>query len=204
VTQNTALPCAAASERNKDPILEQLQSHLPADADVLEIASGTGQHVAHFAAALPRTTWQPTDYQIENLVPIAARCDQAGLRNVQDPLRLDVHEVAWPVPDHFDALVCINMIHIAPWSATAALFAGARQVLREDGPRLVVLYGPFKEHGEHTAPSNEAFDASLKSRDPGWGVRDLGDVTRTAESCGFQRTAVERMPANNLLVVFAG
>lgn len=135
---NTALPCAAASERNKEPILEQLLRILPADAEVLEIASGTGQHVAHFAAALTGTAWQPTDYEIDNLIPIATRCDQAGLRNVRDPLQLDVRAPVWPVPDHFDAVVCINMIHIAPWAATPALFAGAKQVLREDGPLSLI------------------------------------------------------------------
>lgn len=201
---NTALPCAAASERNKEPILEQLRRCLPADADVLEIASGTGQHVAHFAAALPGTSWQPTDYEFDNLIPIATRCDQAGLRNVHDPLQLDVHATPWPVPDHFDALVCINMIHIAPWSATPALFAGAKQVLREDGPKLIVLYGPYREGGQHTSPSNEQFDASLKSRNPTWGVRDLDEVGAEAAAQGFRRIALERLPANNLLLVFAG
>lgn len=201
---NTALPCSAASERNKEPILEQLRRHLPADADVLEIASGTGQHVAHFAAALPASSWQPTDYEAENLLAIAGRCDAAGLRNVYDPLQLDVHASPWPVPDHFDAVVCINMIHIAPWSATPALLDGARSVLREDGPRLLVLYGPYKEGGAHTTPSNEAFDASLKARNPAWGVRDLETVTALAAERGFRRIALERLPANNLLLVFAG
>ena len=201
---NTALPCAAASERNKAPILEQLRRFLPADSDVLEIASGTGQHVVHFAAALPGTSWQPTDYELDNLIPIATRCDQSGLRNVHDPLQLDVHASVWPVPDHFDALVCINMIHIAPWSATPALFAGAKQVLREDGPKLIVLYGPYREGGLHTSPSNEQFDASLKSRNPSWGVRDLDEVGAEAAAQGFQRIALERLPANNLLLVFAG
>ncbi|MEN9704343.1 MAG: hypothetical protein RLZZ393_222 [Pseudomonadota bacterium] len=199
---NTALPCSAASERNKVPILEQLFRHLPPDADVLEIASGTGQHVAYFAAAMPGTSWQPTDLEDENLLAIAARCDAAGLRNVHDPRRLDVHATPWPVPDHFDALICINLIHIAPWSATASLFTGARQTLREYGPRLLVLYGPYKEGGRHTAPSNEEFDASLKARNPSWGVRDLETVTGMALEAGFRRIALERLPANNLLLVF--
>jgi cyclopropane fatty-acyl-phospholipid synthase-like methyltransferase len=201
---NTALPCSAASERNKDPILEQLRRFLPAGADVLEIASGTGQHVAHFAASLPGTSWQPTDMLDENLLAIAARCDAAGLRNVHDPRQLDVHAATWPVPDHFDAVVCINMIHIAPWSATPALLKGARDALREDGPRLLVLYGPYKEGGQHTTPSNEAFDASLKARNPSWGVRELETVTALAAEYGFRRIALERLPANNLLLVFAG
>jgi SAM-dependent methyltransferase len=201
---NTALPCSAASERNKHPILEQLQRHLPEDADVLEIASGTGQHVAHFAAAMPRSSWQPTDLEDENLLAIAARCDAAGLRNVHDPRHLDVHAATWPVPDHFDAVICVNLIHIAPWSATPALLAGARSALREDGPRLLVLYGPYQEEGRHTAPSNEAFDESLRARNPAWGIRDLETVTDLAGQHGFRRIALERLPANNLLLVFAG
>ena len=200
---NTALPCAAASERNKEPILERLRDFLPPDAQVLEIASGTGQHVAHFAAALPGTRWQPTDFEAENLLSIAARCDAQHLHNVHAPLQLDVQTTSWPVPDDFDAVVYINLLHIAPWSATPGLFAGARHVLRDDGPRLVMVYGAFKEGGRHTAPSNEAFDASLRARNPAWGVRDLEAVTHCAGENGFRRLALERMPANNLLLAFA-
>jgi cyclopropane fatty-acyl-phospholipid synthase-like methyltransferase len=197
------LPRSPASERNKDPILEQLRRLLPPAATVLEIASGFGQHVAHFAAALPGTTWQPTDTDPANLLTIAARCDGLSLHNVHAPVELDVHEAVWRVPDEFDAVVCINMIHIAPWSATAALFTGAQRALRADGPGLLVLYGPYREGGRHTTASNEDFDASLRARNPAWGVRDLESVTSLAEQHGFRRTRIERLPANNLLLAFA-
>ena len=197
------LPASPASERNKGPILEQLLQFLPADAQVLEIASGTGQHVAHFAAALPRSAWQPTDADPANLPTIAARCDGQSLHNVHAPLELDVHAPLWPVPDDFDAVVCINMIHIAPWSATPALLAGSRRVLRADGPRLLFLYGPYREGGHHTTPSNEQFDASLRARNADWGVRDLETVTTAAGDQGFRRLTVARLPANNLLLAFA-
>ena len=197
------LPTSPASERNKGPILEQLLRFLPEDARVLEIASGTGQHVAHFAAALPRSSWQPTDADPANLLTIAARCDGQSLYNVHAPVELDVHDSLWPVPDDFDAVVCINMIHIAPWSATPALLAGARRVLRADGPRLLFLYGPYREGGRHTTPSNEDFDTSLRSRNPAWGVRDLETVTSLAGEHGFRRLTLERLPANNLMLAFA-
>ena len=197
------LPCSPASERNKGPILEQLLRFLPEDASVLEIASGTGQHVAHFAAALPRSSWQPTDADPANLLTIAARCDGQSLYNVHAPVELDVHDALWRVPDDFDAVVCINMIHIAPWSATPALLAGARRVLRADGPRLLFLYGPYREGGRHTTPSNEDFDTSLRTRNPAWGVRDLETVTTLAGEHGFRRLTLERLPANNLLLAFA-
>jgi SAM-dependent methyltransferase len=197
------LPSSPASERNKGPILEQLQRFLPEDAKVLEIASGTGQHVAHFAAALPRSSWQPTDADPANLLTIAARCDARSLHNVHAPLELDVHDAIWRVPDDFDAVVCINMIHIAPWSATAALFAGARRALRDDGPRQLYLYGPYREGGRHTTQSNEDFDASLRARNQAWGVRDLEAVTSLAGEHGFRLLTVERLPANNLLLVLA-
>jgi cyclopropane fatty-acyl-phospholipid synthase-like methyltransferase len=197
------LPSSPASERNKGPILEQLLRLLPEDSNVLEIASGTGQHVAHFAAALPRSSWQPTDADPANLLTIAARCDALSLHNVHRPLELDVHNAVWRVPDDFDAVVCINMIHIAPWSATPALFAGARRALRADGPKLLFLYGPYREGGRHTTPSNEDFDASLRARNPAWGVRDLETVTSLAGEHGFRRLTVERLPANNLLLAFA-
>ena len=196
------LPHSPAAERNKAPILEQLQRLLPLDATVLEIASGTGQHVAHFAAACPQQSWQPSDPDALNVLAIATRCDQARLHNVHPPLQLDVHQWPWRVADECDAVFCANLIHIAPWSATAALLVGARQVLRADGPGLLLLYGPFQEEGRHSSASNEAFDASLRARNPDWGVRDLEAVTALAESQGFQRQGIERLPANNLLVVF--
>jgi hypothetical protein len=196
------LPTSPAADRNKGPILDQLRAYLPATGKVLEIASGTGQHVVHFAASLPYIAWQPTDPDVENLNAIAARRLATGLANIRAPLRLDVHNPEWGVAAEFDAVLCINMIHIAPWSATLALLAGTQHVLHADGARLLVLYGPYKEGGQHTAPSNEEFDASLRSRHPRWGVRDLEEVTASAAAAGFTPVTVARLPANNLVVAF--
>ena len=200
-TPDAPLPTAAASERNKGAILEVLRTLLPAGGRVLEIASGTGQHVVHFAAALPALGWQPSDADAAMLPVIRTRLRAAGLRNIDEPLRLDVHTDPWPAAGPFAALVCINMIHIAPATATRALLGGAARVLAPGG--LLYLYGPFREGGRHTTPSNEAFDASLKARDPAWGVRDLDAVDALAAECGFARTTLVRMPANNLSVAWS-
>ncbi|MCC7461748.1 MAG: DUF938 domain-containing protein [Gammaproteobacteria bacterium] len=197
---DTALPLAAASERNKGPILTVLRPLLPLPARVLEVASGTGQHVVYFAAALPDCTWQPTDADPQMLPVIRARIAASALHTIADPLLLDVHTEPWRIGAGFDALVCINMIHIAPASATRALLAGAASVLAPGG--LLFLYGPFREGGRHTAVSNQAFDASLKARNPAWGVRNLEDVDALAGELGFSRTALARMPANNLSVAW--
>jgi len=149
---------SAAAERNKQPILHELGQLLPSSGKVLEIASGTGQHIVHFAAAMPAIAWQPTDRLAEDLASIAARRDAAGLSNVAQPRQLDVLRTPWLVERDFDAIVCINMIHISPWETTPALFAGAARHLRVGGSRLVVLYGPFREGVQQTAPSNEAFE----------------------------------------------
>jgi SAM-dependent methyltransferase len=196
-------PDSPAAERNKGPILEVLRGVLPPAGTVLEIASGTGQHVVHFAAALPGLTWQPSDPDPERSAAIAARVAGAGLPNVRAPLALDVHEARWPVTAPVAAVVCINMIHIAPATATGALIAGARRALDPAGARVLYLYGPYRQGGRHTAPSNAAFDESLRARDPAWGVRDLDEVTALAAAAGFRRTAVVPMPANNLSVVFS-
>jgi SAM-dependent methyltransferase len=195
-----AFPLSAAAERNKEPILAVLASVLPRTGRVLEIASGTGQHVLHFAAALPTLDWQPSEATRAGCEALAVRLAAAGLPNVLAPLVVDVERPPWPVAGPLDAVVCINMIHIAPYPATSALLAGARALLREGG--LLVLYGPFREGGRHTAASNEAFDASLRERNPAWGVRDLGEVGALAAAAGFARTRLERLPANNLCVVF--
>lgn len=197
-----SLPCSAPAERNKGPILEVLRGVLPARGTVLEIASGTGQHVAHFAAALAGLTWQPSDPDPQRRAAITARLAAARLPNVLAPLALDVHAEPWPVPGPVEAIVCINMIHIAPESATAALIGGAQRRLAGAAARVLFLYGPFTQGGQHTAPSNAAFDASLRAENPAWGVRDLDAVTRLASASGFARTAVVPMPANNLSVVF--
>jgi SAM-dependent methyltransferase len=196
VERNTS----AAAERNKQPIADELAVLLPDDARVLEIASGTGQHAAHFAAAFPRMTWQPTDMGDSDLLQIEARRREQHRPNLLAPLRLDVLQGTWPVPADFDALVCINMIHISPWETTPALFAGAARHLR--GASTIVLYGPYREGGRHTAPSNEAFESWLRSLDSRYGVRDLEEVEAVAATHGFARMRLARMPANNLLLGF--
>jgi len=196
VERNTS----AAAERNKQPIADELAGLLPADARVLEIASGTGQHAVHFAAAFPRMTWQPTDVGDPDLLQIEALRREHPQANLLAPLRLNVLQPAWPVPADFDALVCINMIHISPWETTPALFAGAARHLKGDS--TVVLYGPYREGGRHTAPSNEAFERWLKDLDPRYGVRDLEEVEAVAAVHGFARTHMARLPANNLLLGF--
>jgi len=191
---------SAAAERNKEPILGVLESVLPASGRVLEIASGTGQHVCFFAAALPGLRWQPTEPDAAARDAMVARIREAGLTNVDAPFALDVHEPRWPIGGGLDAVICINMIHISPWSSAAALFAGAANHLRAGG--VLVTYGPFLENGT-AVRSNLDFDASLKRRNAEWGLRDLAEVTRVAVASGFARRDVVRLPANNLAVVFA-
>ena len=191
---------APAAERNKEPILAVLKRVLPPTGFAVEIASGTGQHVAHFAAALRGWTWQPTEIDAQMHESIKGWLAETGVGNVKPPLTLDVCGHCWPV-DRADAVLCINMIHIAPWQATEGLLAGCGRLLGQGG--LLYLYGPYRRFGRHTAPSNEAFDASLRERDPQWGVRDLETVVETAELRGFSLSEVVEMPANNLSVVFA-
>lgn len=188
-----------APERNKDPILKVLRGALPARGRVLEIASGTGQHVIHFAAALPQLQWLPSDPEAPHRESIQARIVQSGLSNVASPLALDVLDADWPV-DRADAVVCINMIHIAPREATLALLRQSARLLPAGG--LLYLYGPFRRHGAHTAPSNAAFDADLRRRDAAWGVRNLEDVADQAAGHGLVLQEVIDMPANNCSVLF--
>lgn len=185
--------------RNRGPILDVLSRVLPARGTVLEIASGTGEHAAHFTAALPGLLWQPTDRDADALRSIAAHRAMAQLPNLLAPIVLDVTAQPWPV-ERADAVVSINMIHISPWSAAEGLMTGAARALAPGG--VLFLYGPYKEGGEHTAPSNAAFDLSLRARDPAWGVRDLGDVKTLADQHGFDFIERVAMPANNLSVVF--
>jgi SAM-dependent methyltransferase len=189
---------APAVARNRDPILAVLREVLPERGTVLEIASGSGEHAIYFAAALPRLTWQPSDVDRHALESIAAYRASARLGNVLAPLELDVQAPSWPI-SRADAVVCINMIHIAPWFAAEGLMAGAGRVLRPGG--VLYLYGPFQELGRHTAPSNEVFDASLRARNPAWGVRDLGEVAELALSHRLRMVERVTMPANNLSVV---
>ncbi|MGX1097431.1 DUF938 domain-containing protein [Amorphus sp. MBR-141] len=190
---------APAVARNRDPILSVLQRVLPEAGLVLEIASGTGQHVVHFARALPALDWQPSEPDPGGRRSIAAWVAAEELANVRAPLDIDVVGGRWPV-DAADAVVCINMIHIAPWAATPALMRGAGRLLPESGP--LVLYGPFRRDGHGTAPSNDRFDADLKARDPAWGIRDLAYVAAEADAAGLRLDEVIEMPANNLTVVF--
>lgn len=184
--------------RNRGPILEVLQRILPARARVLEIASGSGEHGVHFAGAMPGLDWQPSDRDESALASVAAWREHAGLDNLRAPIRLDVHEQPWPVGE-LDAIFCANMIHIAPASATTALLDGAAGHLVPGG--LLVLYGPYRVAGQHTAASNAVFDADLQRRDPSWGVRDLDDVVTQAQARGLALRETVAMPANNLVVV---
>jgi hypothetical protein len=189
-----------APERNKDPILEVLRRVLPERGTVLEVASATGQHIAHFAAALPLLAWQPSDVTDEHLRNLVARCAHAALQNLLPPIRLDVTDLPWPVGS-FEAIYCANMIHISPWQTMLGLFQGAERALGAGAP--LITYGPYAIDGKHVSDSNAAFDESLRSRNPEWGVRDMGDVTALAESVGLSLVEIVEMPANNLVLVFA-
>jgi hypothetical protein len=195
-----------AAERNKQPIVDVLRRVLPASGCALEIASGTGQHVAWFASAMPGWTWQPTDGDAASLPAIAQWTAHAGTANVHPPIQLDVMSANWPSTDApftevFDAIYCANMIHISPWSTCAALMQGSARHLAPHG--LLVLYGPFLEDDVPTAPGNVAFDESLRTRNPAWGIRRLEDVASAAAHAGLAVTQRHAMPANNLLIVLA-
>jgi len=188
-----------AAERNCTPILAELQRLLPAQGLALEVASGTGQHAARFAAALPAWRWQPSDGDPRAGASISAWCE--GLANVPPPLHLDVRADVWPgVSAAVDAIFCANLLHISPWASCAGLLRGAARHLTAQG--LLLLYGPYVVEGEATAPSNLAFDADLRARDPAWGLRRLGDVQQQAEAAGLRLRERVAMPANNLLLVF--
>ncbi|MDD9932845.1 MAG: DUF938 domain-containing protein [Myxococcales bacterium] len=186
-----------AAERNKDPILEVLREVLPERGTLLEVASGTGQHAAHFAGHLRGLTWQPSDAERGHHASIAAWT--AGLPNVLPPIALDVTRADWEV-SVLDAVYNANMIHIAPWEVCLGLMRGVGTHLRAGG--VMALYGPFRIGGEHTAPSNADFDQSLRGRDPSWGVRDLEAVSEIAAGHGLSFERRVQMPANNQLVVY--
>jgi hypothetical protein len=185
--------------RNRDPILSVLCRVLPPTGQVLEIASGTGEHAVHFAAALPHLTWQPTDRDEQVLKSIAAHRAASGLPNLLAPFVLDAAAPEWPL-ERADAIVAINMVHISPWQATQGLMAGAGRILPRRG--VLYLYGALKENGAHTAPSNAAFDLDLRRRNPQWGVRDLEAVADLAREHGMDLVERVQMPANNLSIVF--
>ena len=190
---------ASATERNRGPIAAVLREVLPERGTLLEIASGTGEHAAFFAALFPNLAWQPSDPDPDALASIEAWQADAEAANLLPPVFLDAASQTWPL-DHADAILCINMVHISPWVATSGLMRGAGRLLPSGGP--LILYGPYHRAEVETAPSNEAFDASLKSRDPEWGLRDLADVRAAAETQGLGFQRLYEMPANNLTVVF--
>lgn len=191
---------APATLRNRDPIAAVLRDELPPTGQVLEVASGSGEHCAYFAQQFPALTWQPTDPDPGALVSIASWC--AGIANVRPPLALDAASPAWPVEQGqaVEAVLCINMAHISPWESTLGLVAGATRLLGPGAP--LILYGPWRRDGVPTAPSNEAFDVSLKARDPRWGLRRVEDLDAVAAAAGFTRTRLVEMPANNVVLVY--
>lgn len=190
---------APATARNSDAIAAVLAGELPQTGTVLEVASGTGEHAVFFAGRFPQLIWQPSDPDPAALESIAEWSAEAGLSNLHAPIRLDARAPDWPVSDA-QAMLCINMVHISPWAATEGLFRGAARLLGAGAP--LVLYGPYREAGVPTAPSNEAFDASLKARNPEWGLREVESVDRLAACHGFHRSARHAMPANNLTLVY--
>ncbi len=190
---------APAAERNRGPILEVLRRLVPERARVLEVASGTGQHAAFFAAALPGTRWQPSEADGSAFASIAAWAASEGALGMSEPVLLDAAAAPWPVGT-FDVVYCANLLHIAPWSACLGLLRGAERHLAPGG--LLVLYGPFRVDGGHTSASNAAFDRSLRAQDPRWGVRDLRDVEARAAERGLHLVEKAAMPANNLVVAF--
>ncbi|MBN9438398.1 DUF938 domain-containing protein [Bosea sp. (in: a-proteobacteria)] len=190
---------APSTQRNRDPILAVLRETLPAKGLVLEIASGSGEHAMHFAAALPGLSFQPSDPNAEARASIDAWAKEAALPNLLPALALDASTPGWPLA-RADAVICINMIHISPWAATQGLIAEAARLLPPGGP--LYLYGPYRQSGVPLAPSNAAFDESLRGRDPRWGLRELDTVAALAAAAGFGPPEVTAMPANNLSVVF--
>ncbi|WP_077146169.1 DUF938 domain-containing protein [Sphingopyxis sp. KK2] len=190
---------APATARNRDAIAAVLADWLPPRGTVLEVASGSGEHVVHFAAAFPQLDWQPSDPDPAGLASIAAWSAEAGRANVAPPLALDAAARVWPV-GRADAMLCINMVHISPWAATLGLLTQGAKLLHKGAP--LILYGPYFRKDYPTAPSNLAFDESLKARNGEWGVRWLEDVTEVAEAKGFALAEVRNMPANNLMLLY--
>ena len=189
-----------SAERNKGPILDVLARVLPRRGLVLEIASGTGQHVVHFAKALSDLTWQPSDPDAELRESIALRVRAEQLANVNPPIDLDVTRLPWPLQTAVDAVVCINLIHVAPWSATLTLFEGAKALLSTE--HVLFLYGPYRRFGHHTSESNAQFDLDLRAHNAEWGLRDLEAVSDVAAGAGFVLAETVEMPANNFGLVF--
>lgn len=198
--ESDARQYAPAIERNREPILEVLRQVLPPTGTILEIASGTGEHAVYFAPRLAPRKWLPSDTNPVALASIAAWRQYCACDNLYPPITLDVCDSNWAVETEIDAIACINMIHIAPWAACLGLMAGAKRHLPPGG--ILYLYGPFKQAGEHTAPSNAAFDASLRAQNPQWGIRDLDEVATVAQSANLSLIRTVAMPANNYSVVW--
>jgi len=188
-----------ACERNKDAILEVLQDVMPASGTILEIACGPGQHAVHFAAGFPDVQWQPSDIDPTSIASTLAWRAETGVPNLLDPVILDATATEWPL-ERADGIICCNMIHISPWEVTLGLLDGAARILPENG--ILYTYGPYKVGGKHTAPSNEAFDQSLRSQNPSWGVRNLDDVALEARRRGLHLIKTIKMPANNFSVIY--
>jgi len=199
---------AAAFHRNHEPIWAVLEKFLAGKSgDVVEVGSGTGQHVVHFAKLTPDIVWWPSDLNENHLRSIEAWRAHSALANIRPPLRIDLTDPAWcPAmqdgsgPDKLLAVFCANVIHIAPWRVAEGLLAGAGRYLRSDG--RLFLYGPFKREGKHTAMSNAVFDTSLRQQDAEWGVRDIADVETLAAGAGLALVETLPMPANNMILVF--
>jgi hypothetical protein len=190
---------APATIRNRDFILDVLRDVLPMTGVILEVASGSGEHVVHFARNFPNLVFQPSDPEPEALLSVAEWVKAAQVTNVRAPIVLDASQSPWPIASA-DGIICINMVHISPWDATVGLITGAAARLPPGSP--LYLYGPYKRKGFATAPSNQAFDRNLRDRNPAWGLRDLEAVATIAQSVGFSVPTVIEMPANNLSVVF--
>jgi SAM-dependent methyltransferase len=200
-TVSDARRYSPSSLRNRDSILQVVQRHLPDSGVVLEVASGTGEHITHFAAALTqrhRLQFQPSDPDPDARASIDAWTSTLALTNVRPALALDATSETWPL-SQADAVLCINMVHISPWASTVGLLRGATRVLSPGG--LLYLYGPYRCDGV-MVPSNVAFDEELRSQNPAWGIRDLEAITALATGMGFANPAVEPMPANNLSILF--
>ena len=197
-----ALPSTPAGERNLAPLTEVLRARLPTAGDVLEVASGTGQHVAHWARRFPDLVFQPSDADAEARADIEAWRRATEVGNLQPPLALDVAVPGWSAaaPGPWAAIVAVNLLHIAPWQATLGLFAGAGETVMPGG--RVLVYGPFAEAGVLEPESNRRFDAMLRAQDPAWGIRDLVDVRAVAHAHGLALVEQVAMPANNRVVVF--
>jgi SAM-dependent methyltransferase len=190
---------APATERNREPIAAVLREVLPERGTLLEVASGTGEHAAYFAPLFPGLTWQPSDADEESLASIEAWQADSNAANLLPPVVLDAASDSWPLT-RADAILCVNMVHISPWAATVGLMRGAGRLLPPGAP--LILYGPYRRAGVPTAPSNEAFDESLKARDPHWGLRALEGVAAEARANGLEFDRVVEMPANNIVALF--